>query len=123
MPLISRLDETLRSLLPPNDQLRTSGPPVPVTEASPHAVVVGAGLGGLAAAIRLGARGYRVTVVDRLDQPGGRARRQSAAAAGLQGPGRHQDGRVPRVVCEPSTGRGSVGTSYDCGDPWRSARN
>jgi len=74
MPLISRLDETLRSLLPPNDQLRTSGPPVPVTEASPHAVVVGAGLGGLAAAIRLGARGYRVTVVDRLDQPGGRAR-------------------------------------------------
>lgn len=40
----------------------------------PHAVVIGAGLGGLAAAIRLGARGYRVTVLDRLDQPGGRAR-------------------------------------------------
>jgi phytoene desaturase len=40
----------------------------------PHAVVIGAGFGGLAAAIRLGARGYRVTVVDRLDQPGGRAR-------------------------------------------------
>jgi phytoene desaturase len=39
----------------------------------PHAVVVGAGLGGLAAAIRLGARGYRVTVLDRLDVPGGRA--------------------------------------------------
>ena len=39
-----------------------------------HAVVIGAGLGGLAAAIRLGARGYRVTVVDRLDQAGGRAR-------------------------------------------------
>jgi phytoene desaturase len=39
----------------------------------PHAVVVGAGLGGLAAAIRLGARGYRVTVVDRLAEPGGRA--------------------------------------------------
>ena len=35
---------------------------------------MGAGLGGLAAAIRLGARGYRVTVIDRLDQPGGRAR-------------------------------------------------
>ncbi len=31
----------------------------------PHAVIVGAGLGGLAAAIRLGARGYRVTVLDR----------------------------------------------------------
>ena len=39
-----------------------------------HAVVIGAGFGGLAAAIRLGARGYRVTVVDRLKQPGGRAR-------------------------------------------------
>jgi phytoene desaturase len=41
--------------------------------ALPHAVVIGAGLGGLAAAIRLGARGYRVTVVDRLPVPGGRA--------------------------------------------------
>jgi phytoene desaturase len=40
----------------------------------PHAVVIGSGLGGLAAAIRLGARGYRVTVLERLDQPGGRAR-------------------------------------------------
>ncbi len=39
----------------------------------PHAVVIGAGFGGLAAAVRLGARGYRVTVVERLDGPGGRA--------------------------------------------------
>jgi phytoene desaturase len=39
----------------------------------PHAAIVGAGLGGLAAAIRLGARGYRVTVLDRLPVPGGRA--------------------------------------------------
>jgi phytoene desaturase len=38
-----------------------------------HAVIVGAGLGGLAAAIRLGARGYKVTVLDRLQAPGGRA--------------------------------------------------
>lgn len=38
----------------------------------PRAVVVGAGLGGLAAAMRLGARGYRVTVLERLDAPGGR---------------------------------------------------
>ncbi len=38
-----------------------------------HAVVVGSGFGGLAAAIRLGARGYRVTVLERLDAPGGRA--------------------------------------------------
>jgi phytoene desaturase len=40
----------------------------------PHAVVIGSGFGGLAAAIRLGARGWRVTVLERLDQPGGRAR-------------------------------------------------
>lgn len=40
----------------------------------PHAVVVGSGFGGLAAAIRLGARGYRVTVLERLAQAGGRAR-------------------------------------------------
>ena len=39
----------------------------------PHAVIIGSGLGGLAAAVRLGARGYRVTVLERLDAPGGRA--------------------------------------------------
>jgi phytoene desaturase len=39
----------------------------------PHAVVIGAGFGGLAAAIRLAARGYRVTVLERLEQAGGRA--------------------------------------------------
>jgi len=39
----------------------------------PHAVVIGSGFGGLAAAIRLGARGYRVTVLERLGYPGGRA--------------------------------------------------
>jgi len=37
-------------------------------------VVIGSGFGGLAAAVRLGARGYRVTVLERLDRPGGRAR-------------------------------------------------
>lgn len=55
-------------------RLITRSSPVPVSAQSPHAVVIGAGLGGLAAAVRLGARGYRVTVVDRLDQAGGRAR-------------------------------------------------
>ncbi len=39
----------------------------------PHAVVIGSGFGGLAAAVRLGARGYRVTVLERADAPGGRA--------------------------------------------------
>ncbi len=40
---------------------------------APHAVVIGSGFGGLAAAIRLGARGYRVTVLEKLSGPGGRA--------------------------------------------------
>lgn len=39
----------------------------------PHAVVIGSGFGGLAAAVRLGARGWRVTVLEALDAPGGRA--------------------------------------------------
>jgi phytoene desaturase len=39
----------------------------------PHAVVIGSGFGGLAAAVRLGARGYRVSVLEQLDAPGGRA--------------------------------------------------
>ncbi len=37
-----------------------------------EAIVIGAGVGGLSAAMRLGAKGYRVTVIDRLDMPGGR---------------------------------------------------
>ncbi len=47
-------------------------PSDPVHPSAPHAVVIGAGLGGLASAMRLGAKGYRVTVLDRLDTPGGR---------------------------------------------------
>ena len=39
----------------------------------PRAIVVGAGFGGIAAALRLRARGYAVTLLDRLDQLGGRA--------------------------------------------------
>ena len=39
----------------------------------PEAIVIGSGFGGLAAAVRLGARGYRVTVLEKLDAPGGRA--------------------------------------------------
>ena len=33
-----------------------------------HAIVIGSGFGGLAAAIRLGARGYRVTVLEHMLQ-------------------------------------------------------
>ena len=39
----------------------------------PTAIVIGSGFGGLAAAIRLGARGYKTTILERLDAPGGRA--------------------------------------------------
>ena len=39
---------------------------------APKAIVIGAGLGGLSAAMRLGAKGYRVTIIDRLDRLGGR---------------------------------------------------
>jgi phytoene desaturase len=53
-------------------------PPVSVarmaqSDTRPHAIVIGSGFGGLAAAIRLGARGYRVTVLERLAEAGGRA--------------------------------------------------
>jgi phytoene dehydrogenase-like protein len=37
-----------------------------------RAIVIGAGLGGLSAAMRLGAKGYQVTLLDRLDRAGGR---------------------------------------------------
>lgn len=40
---------------------------------APKAVVIGAGFGGLAAAIRLACRGWRVQVLEQLDQAGGRA--------------------------------------------------
>lgn len=50
-----------------------NGPVNPGWDDRPQAIVIGAGFGGLAAAVRLGARGYRVTVVEALDQPGGRA--------------------------------------------------
>ncbi len=55
--------------------LTRTDPPTVVarTDPRPRAVVIGSGFGGLAAAIRLGARGYRVTVLEKLDAPGGRA--------------------------------------------------
>ena len=40
---------------------------------SPHAIVIGSGFGGLASAIRLSAKGYKVTVLEKLDAAGGRA--------------------------------------------------
>ncbi len=40
---------------------------------APTAVVIGAGFGGLAAAVRLACKGWRVQIVEKLDAPGGRA--------------------------------------------------
>ena len=51
-------------------------PAVDATRASDngqHAVVIGGGFGGIAAALRLRARGYAVTLVERLERLGGRA--------------------------------------------------
>lgn len=55
----------MNSIASPNPPSRTG--------AQPHAIVIGSGFGGLAAAIRLSVRGYRVTVLEKLDAPGGRA--------------------------------------------------
>lgn len=53
----------------------------------PRAVVIGAGMGGLAAAIRLAAGGCRVTVVESADTPGGKARaRATEAGPAAMGP-------------------------------------
>jgi phytoene desaturase len=38
-----------------------------------HAIVIGSGFGGLAAAVRLAVKGYQVTIVEKRDRPGGRA--------------------------------------------------
>ena len=54
-------------------KITIDGVGVTATDPRKHAVVIGSGFGGLAAAVRLGARGYRVTVLERLDAPGGRA--------------------------------------------------
>src|SRR6201985_41586 len=57
-------------MLEPNPMRPTRGKP---NGRQPHAVVIGSGFGGLAAAVRLGAKNYRVTVLEKLDAPGGRA--------------------------------------------------
>jgi phytoene desaturase len=58
---------------PPNEDRFPSADTLGRRPKCPHAVVIGAGFGGLAAAIRLGVRGYRVTILEKLDAPGGRA--------------------------------------------------
>jgi phytoene desaturase len=50
----------------------TQNAPFDLAPGQGRVVVIGAGLGGLATAMRLGAKGWRVTVIDRLDRAGGR---------------------------------------------------
>ena len=42
-------------------------------------VIVGAGIGGLAAAVALSARGFQATVLEAAEQPGGKMREVEAA--------------------------------------------
>lgn len=50
-----------------------SSSPTGLPDEKPRAIVIGSGFGGLAAAVRLSVRGYAVTVLEKLDAPGGRA--------------------------------------------------
>ena len=52
-----------------------------------RAIVIGGGLGGMAAALRLRAKGYRVTLIERLPMLGGRAQVFTATASAMT-PGR-----------------------------------
>jgi phytoene desaturase len=56
------------------DRPMTSTPaPEPADATTGHAVVIGAGFGGIAAALRLRAKGYQVTLLERGQKLGGRA--------------------------------------------------
>ena len=63
------------------------------SENTTHTLVIGAGFGGIAAALRMRARGHNVTLIERLDAIGGRAQ------AFEQGGFRHDAG--PTVITAP----------------------
>jgi len=73
-------------------------------------LVVGAGLGGLATAIRLAAAGREVTVVERLDHPGGRAGRLSVDG--------YEFDTGPTVLTMPSLLSDLLGTVGEDLDAW-----
>jgi phytoene desaturase len=77
--------------------------------AKDRAIVIGAGLGGLASAMRLGAKGWRVTVIDRLDRAGGRGSSISM--------GGHRFDLGPTIVTVPQGLRdlwAACGRDFDC---------
>jgi Phytoene dehydrogenase and related proteins len=47
------------------------------------AIVIGAGHNGLASAVHLAAKGWKVAVVERADEPGGAVKTRSRHAAGI----------------------------------------
>ncbi len=52
---------------------------------TPRVVIIGAGVGGLAAAIDLARRGAAVTLLERQARPGGKVRQLAAGATGIDG--------------------------------------
>lgn len=75
---------------------------------APTAIVIGAGLGGLAAGMRLGARGYHVVILERLMIPGGRG-----ASIVVDG---HRFDLGPTIVTVPQVFRalwGACGHRFD----------
>jgi phytoene desaturase len=73
-----------------------------VTGPTDHVVVVGAGLGGLSAALRLAGAGRTVTVVEREDVPGGRA--------GMLEVGGYRFDTGPTVLTMPDL----IADAFDC---------
>jgi len=71
-----------------------------------HVVVVGAGLAGLSAAMRLAGAGRQVTVLERESVPGGRAGRLSIAA----GDGTYEFDTGPTVLTMPDL----IADAFDC---------
>ncbi|WP_435229986.1 phytoene desaturase [Pseudopelagicola sp. nBUS_20] len=78
------------------------------TKTDNRVIVIGAGLGGLSAAMRLGAKGYAVTVLDKLDRTGGRG--SSISQNG------HRFDLGPTIVTVPQV---FEGLWADCGRDFR----
>ena len=80
--------------------------PREVVGSTDEIVVVGAGLGGLSAAMRLAGAGRSVTVLEREDVPGGRAGRVESTVAG----GTYQFDTGPTVLTMPDL----IADAFDC---------